>query len=98
MKKEVSRMSTNFNFLWILVGSISSEDYLNECLSLAPREALPTFFPELICLLPDIKKQEVNNVFVMLLKLLYYPKMCINFPIILYAICVGIDDPLSTGI
>lgn len=39
-------------------GIVSCEEYLGECSRLAPREVLPTFFPELICLLPDISKQE----------------------------------------
>ena len=44
-----------------MLGTVSCEDYLRECMRLAPREALPTFFPELICLLPDILKQEVRT-------------------------------------
>ena len=45
-----------------MLGTVSCGDYLRECLRLAPREALPTFFPELVCLLPDIEKQEVGTV------------------------------------
>ena len=42
-------------------GAVSCDSYHKQCLELVDSSAFEAFFPELLCLLPDIQKQQVRD-------------------------------------